>query len=153
MRRLSLVATAVGALALTASAMAQNPPAQQPGRQGAPPPAAPAQKPPSEMTASGTVVKYDPVTRMLTLTMTQNRQETFELGPKVTIQEGAKTLTVADLGSATGKEATVRYADSGGKKIATSVMLVAKPAGSTTQKPAPGNPPATQPPPAQPRPR
>jgi hypothetical protein len=65
MRRLSLVATAVGALALTASAMAQNPPAQQPGRQGAPPPAAPAQKPPSEMTASGTVVKYDPVTRML----------------------------------------------------------------------------------------
>ncbi len=144
MRCSRFVAITVSVLALTTSAMAQSPPAQQPGRQGTPPAAAPTQKPQSEMTATGAVVKYDPATRILTLTTTRNQQDTFELAAKVTIQEGAKTLTIADLGGATGKEATVRYTESGGKKVASSVMLMAKPAASTTQKPA--NPPA------QPRP-
>lgn len=152
MRRSSLVATAIGVLALTSSALAQAPQAQPPARPGTSAPAPAAQQPArpaaAEMTTTGTLAKYDATSRTLTLT-TAKGPETIELGAKATIMDGAKALTAADLGAATGKEVTVKYTESAGKKTATSVTLVAKPAASTT--PAPGTAkPATPPaPPAR----
>ena len=105
---------------------------------------APAKKPAAQAThmMTGNIVSFDSATNMLTLS-TSKGEETFKLGPKVAIHEGNKTVAASDLGKYSGHQVTVHYVESGGQKMAESVMVSprtseTKPAGtSETEKPAP----------------
>ena len=105
---------------------------------------APAKKPAAQatQTMTGTFVKFDSATNMLTLS-TSKGEETFKLGPKASIREGEKTVAAADLGKYSGHQVTVHYVESAGQKMAESVMLSprpseTKPAGTSgTEKPKP----------------
>jgi hypothetical protein len=93
---------------------------------------APAKKPAAEAThvMSGTIVRFDGVTNMLTLS-TKKGEESFKLGPKATIHEGQKAIATADLHKLTGREVTVHYVEAAGQKTAESVMIGARPAGTS----------------------
>jgi hypothetical protein len=123
MKRILTALTAVAALAVGGSTYA----AQQSGTAQAP-----AKKPAAEAThvMSGTVARFDSVTNMLTLS-TKKGEESFKLAPKATIHEGQKAIAAADLNKLTGREVTVHYVESGGQRTAESVMIGAKPAGTT----------------------
>ena len=105
---------------------------------------APAKKPAAQAThmVTGHVVSFDSATSMLTLS-TSKGEETFKLGPKAAIHEGKKAVAASDLGKYSGHEATVHYVESGGQKMAESVMVstrapATKPAGTSgTEMPAP----------------
>jgi hypothetical protein len=79
---------------------------------------------------SGTIVRFDGVTNMLTLS-TKKGEESFKLGPKATIHEGQKAIAAADLHKLTGREVTVHYVEAAGQKTAESVMIGARPAGTS----------------------
>ena len=93
---------------------------------------APAKKPAAEAThvMTGTIARFDSVTNMLTLS-TKKGEESFKLGPKATIHEGQKAIASADLHKLTGREVTVHYVESAGLKTAESVMIGARPAGTS----------------------
>lgn len=79
---------------------------------------------------SGTIARFDSVTNMLTLS-TKNGEESFKLASKATIHEGQKTVAAADLNKHSGREVTVHYVESGGQRTAESVMIGARPAGTS----------------------
>lgn len=90
--------------------------------------AAPAKKPAAQAThiVTGSVVSFDSATSMLTLS-TSKGEETFKLGPKAAIHEGNKTVATSDLGKYSGHQVTVHYVESGGQKMAESVMVSPRP--------------------------
>ena len=90
-------------------------------------------------TAKGTVKQFDAATNTLTITTAKGAEENYMIGPKATLREGAKSIAASDLSSLSGREATIRYMESGGQKHAESVMFSTRaPAATTgTEKPKP----------------
>ena len=84
--------------------------------------AAAASAAPKSLSATGKIVGFDDATKTLTLS-TAKGEEKFVLGSSVRLQEGAKTITAANLSSLAGHQAKVRYAASGSNKAAESVMV------------------------------
>ncbi|MBE3123436.1 MAG: hypothetical protein IMZ65_01380, partial [Planctomycetes bacterium] len=115
MRRFfTIVATAVGVLALTGTLFAQAAQAQK--KETA--------KAPKAMVAMGTIAKYDAATKTLTVT-TKKGPENFVIGAETTISEDAKKLAVDDLATLTGQNAKVEYTEAGGVMTATKVTITA----------------------------
>jgi hypothetical protein len=77
---------------------------------------------PKALSATGTIVSFVDATKTLTLS-TAKGEEKFVLGSTARLQEGAKTITSANLSSLAGHQAKVRYTASGGDKAAESVMV------------------------------
>ncbi len=77
---------------------------------------------PKALSATGTIVSFDDATKTLTLS-TAKGEEKFVLGSTARLQEGAKTITSANLSSLAGHQAKVRYTASGSDKAAESVMV------------------------------
>jgi hypothetical protein len=77
---------------------------------------------PKAAAATGKIVSFDEGSKTLTIS-TSKGEEKFVLGSNVRLQEGAKTITAANLSSLTGHQAKVRYTASGGDKTAESVMV------------------------------
>jgi len=98
-------------------------------------------------TARGTVKAFDETTNTLTISTAKGVEETFMIGPKANLREGEKAIATSDFAKLAGREATVRYMESEGKKHAESVMVStrvsAKPAATSgTEKPKPTGEPA-----------
>ena len=79
---------------------------------------------PKSASATGKIVSFDEGSKMLTIS-TSKGEEKFVLGSNVKLNEGAKTITAANLSSLTGQQAKVRYTVSGSDKTAESVMVSA----------------------------
>jgi hypothetical protein len=77
---------------------------------------------PKAESATGKIVSFDEGSKTLTIS-TSKGEEKFVLGSNVHLQEGAKTITAANLSGLTGHQAKVRYTASGGDKTAESVMV------------------------------
>ena len=77
---------------------------------------------PKALSATGKIVSFDDSSKTLTLS-TAKGEEKFVLGSSARLQEGAKTITAADLSSLAGHQAKVRYTGSGSDKAAESVMV------------------------------
>ena len=77
---------------------------------------------PKALSATGKIVGFDNATKTLTLS-TAKGEEKFVLGSSSRLQEGAKTITTANLSSLAGYQAKVRYTASGSDKAAESVMV------------------------------
>jgi len=74
---------------------------------------------------SGTIQKFDPATRMLSLS-TSKGVEQLTLGPTAKVEESSKAIDVASLEKLTGHKATVRYSEASGSKVVESVHVAAK---------------------------
>jgi len=77
---------------------------------------------PKALSATGKIVSFDDSTKTLTLS-TAKGEEKFVLGSSARLQQGAKTITAANLSSLAGHQAKVRYTGSGSDKAAESVMV------------------------------
>ena len=77
---------------------------------------------PKALSATGKIVGFDNATKTLTLS-TPKGEEKFLLGSSARLQEGAKTITTANLSGLAGYQAKVRYTGSGSDKAAESVMV------------------------------
>jgi len=77
---------------------------------------------PKALSATGKIVGFDNATKTLTLS-TPKGEEKFVLGSSARLQEGAKTITTANLSGLAGYQAKVRYTASGSNKSAESVMV------------------------------
>jgi hypothetical protein len=86
------------------------------------PAAAAAPAAPKALSATGKIVGFDDATKTLTLS-TAKGEEKFVLGSSARLQEGAKTITAANLSGLAGHQAKVRYTASGSDKAAESVMV------------------------------
>jgi hypothetical protein len=87
---------------------------------------------PKAASATGKIVSYDDASKTLTIS-TSKGEEKFVLGSSVKLNEGAKTITAANLSSLTGQQAKVHYTASGSDKTAESVM-VSEPAHAAKKK-------------------
>ena len=115
MRKLFLAAAMATTLSLTGEgALAQTATRATTGMSTAPAPKA--------LSATGKIVSFDDSTKTLTLS-TAKGEEKFVLGSNSHLQEGAKTITTANLSSLAGHQAKVRYTGSGSDKAAESVMV------------------------------
>ena len=76
----------------------------------------------SEASSIGTLSAYDVKTRVLTIKSGKGAEQ-FVLAEKASVHLGSRVLPEAELASHTGLRAKVRYADSDGRRLATSVML------------------------------
>ncbi|HXH06053.1 MAG TPA: hypothetical protein VNI83_05610 [Vicinamibacterales bacterium] len=74
------------------------------------------------LVASGSIAGYDAATNTLTV-KTSKGEERFTLTSSTRIREGNRTLSSADLQGLTGREATVRYSESGGQRVVQSVRI------------------------------
>jgi hypothetical protein len=74
-------------------------------------------------TAKGTVKTFAEATNTLTISTAKGVEESFMVGPKTNLREGAKAIAVWDLAKLAGREATIRYMESEGQKHAESVMV------------------------------
>ena len=74
-------------------------------------------------TTKGTVKTFDGATNTLTISTAKGVEETFMLGPKANLREGEKTIAASDLGNLTGREVTIRYMESEGKKHADGILM------------------------------
>jgi hypothetical protein len=74
----------------------------------------------------GSLEKFDPATRMLTV-KTAAGSETLTLSSDAHIMSGSKMLSVNDIASEVGSRVKVSYTDANGQKTATSVRLAAAP--------------------------
>jgi len=92
----------------------------------------------------GTVKMFDAATNTLTISTAKGVEETFMLGEKANLREGEKTIAASDLAKLTGREATIRYMESEGKKHAESVMVSTRAPAATsgTENPKPTGEPA-----------
>ena len=77
---------------------------------------------PKALSATGKIVGFDDASKTLTLS-TAKGEEKFVLGSSARLQEGAQTITAANLSSLAGHQAKVRYTASGSDKSAESVMV------------------------------
>jgi uncharacterized protein YpmB len=79
---------------------------------------------PKAASATGKIVSYDDASKTLTIS-TSKGEEKFVLGSSAKLNEGAKTITAANLSSLAGQQAKVHYTVSGTDKTAESVMVSA----------------------------
>jgi len=77
------------------------------------------------MTA-GKIVKFDSGSNTLTVS-TKQGDELFMLSPAARIREGRKSVAASQLGSLTNRQVQVRYTESEGHKMASSVRIEAAP--------------------------
>jgi hypothetical protein len=117
MRKFLILASSVAVLMAALAGAGQ---AAQTGTKGRT--AAAAAATPRALSATGKIIGFDDSTKTLTLSTTKG-EEKFVLGSSVRLQEGAKTITAANLSSLAGHQAKVRYTDAGGDKAAESVMV------------------------------
>jgi hypothetical protein len=87
---------------------------------------------PKAASATGKIVSYDDASKTLTIS-TSKGEEKFVLGSSAKLNEGAKTITAANLSSLAGQQAKVHYTVSGTDKTAESVMVSA-PAHASSKK-------------------
>jgi hypothetical protein len=92
-------------------------------------------------TARGTVKKFDAATNTLTIATAKGAEESYMIGPKAMLREGEKSIAVSDLANLSGREATIRYTESGRQKNAESVMVAMRAPAATTgrEKPKPAH--------------
>ena len=85
----------------------------------------------------GTLEKFDPATKMLTV-HTAKGTETLTLSSDAHIMSGSKALSTGDIAAETGSRVKVSYTESNGQKMATDVRLAAatKTASAASTKPA-----------------
>ena len=87
----------------------------------------------------GTLEKFDPATKMLTV-QTAKGAETLTLSSDAHIMSGSKALSAGDIASETGSRVKVSYTEANGQKMATDVRLAATTktasAASSEKKPA-----------------
>lgn len=95
-------------------------------------PAKPAAKPaaPKAISAVGTLTAYDAASNMVTVTTSKGAQQ-FSLAAKATIRQGSKTLTAADLAGHSGANVKVRYKESGGQTVASSITITSESKGKS----------------------
>jgi hypothetical protein len=74
----------------------------------------------------GKIVKFDSGSNTLTVS-TKQGEEQFMLAPAARITEGKKTVAASQLGSLTDRPVEVRYTESEGHKMASSVRIEAAP--------------------------
>ena len=74
------------------------------------------------LTASGKVVKFDAASNTLTVSTNQGEQQ-FMLNSTARITEGQKSVTASQLGTLTDRQVQVRYTESEGHKMASSVRI------------------------------
>lgn len=79
----------------------------------------------SEASSIGTLSKYDAKTRVLTIE-TAKSVDSFVLAEKASIHLGSRVLPEEEIASHVGARVKVRFNESGGKRVATSVMLSPK---------------------------
>ena len=113
----SVLASSVAVLLATVAGAG---PSAQTGTNGKTAATAPAT--PKALSATGKIVGFDDATKTLTLS-TAKGEEKFVLGSSARLQEGAKTITAANLSGLAGYQAKVRYTASGSDKAAESVMV------------------------------
>jgi hypothetical protein len=85
----------------------------------------PAQVPrtsPTTLRITGTIEKYDPATRILSLS-TVSGGVTFEVTPLVHIHQGWQMVEASELVRWTGFPATVRFSESSGVKTVRSIRI------------------------------
>jgi hypothetical protein len=83
----------------------------------------------TEITATGTVAKFDAASNTLTVT-TPKGDVMFVVGSSAGVTENGKKAMASDLSTHVGQKVTVRYTESGGQKMAQSVR-VSSPAAKT----------------------
>jgi hypothetical protein len=108
--------------AVTASAAQAKPAAQKAT-------AAKAAKATTLMTA-GKIVKFDSGSNTLTVSTKQGEAQ-FMLSPAARIMEGRKSVAASQLASLTDRQVQVRYTESEGHKMASSVRIEASPRART----------------------
>lgn len=101
----TLLVAAIGLVALGGSAFA----------------ASPAARPVAGWT-SGRIERVDAAAHTLVVTHGQ-RQVTFVLAPDARLLQGARTVSVADLGGDVGREVRVRYTMQGAQRLADQVSV------------------------------
>ena len=77
---------------------------------------------PTTVSLSGTISKYDASTRTLSLS-TANGTVQLPVSPTARIRRGASRTEPAELEKLTGDRATVRYTESGDKKVVESIHV------------------------------
>ena len=85
------------------------------------------------LTASGKVVKFDAASNTLTVSTNQGEQQ-FMLNSTARITEGQKSVAASQLGTLTDRQVQVRYTESEGHKMASSVRITAAPKAPKTPK-------------------
>lgn len=113
-------------VAVVASAAQAKPQAQKPGATKA--------ARATTLLASGKIVKFDAGSRTLTVSTNQGEQQ-FMLNTTARITEGSKSIAASELGTLTDHPVQVRYTESDGHKMASSVQITA--AGKAQAKAAP----------------
>jgi len=78
-----------------------------------------------EGSSIGTLSKYDVKSRVLTV-QTASSANSFVLAEKASVYLGSRVLRDEEIASHVGARAKVRFTESGGKRVATSVMLSPK---------------------------
>jgi len=76
----------------------------------------------SEASSIGTLVGYDTKTRVLTIRVGKE-PESFVLAQKASVRLGSRVLREEEIGSHAGLKVKVRFTESGGRRVANSVML------------------------------
>lgn len=113
-RSIGLAVAMVAALAAGAAAAPQS----------SKPAAKPAKSSMASHSVTGTLEKFDPSDKMLTL-KTAKGTETLTLGTDARIREGSQTLSSSDLSSHAGSRVRVSYVENNGQKTAREVSLTA----------------------------
>ncbi|MBI1873729.1 MAG: hypothetical protein HYS05_07560 [Acidobacteria bacterium] len=80
---------------------------------------------PKSMSAVGTLSAYDSASNMVTVTTSKGAQQ-FSLAPTATIRQGSKKLATADLAGHSGANVKVRYTESGGQMVASSITITSE---------------------------
>ncbi len=96
---------------------------------------------PGERSVIGTIDKYDPATRQLTVRLGKTSL-TFHVTTDATIRQGSRKMKAAELGAHHGIRVKLRYSESAGQRRADWIMLAPAP---RVVKPAKPAPPAPQP--------
>ena len=128
--------TTAAVLAFSGAAFAGQATSTKPAKPAAPAAAAKVSKAPkaaktTAITASGTISKYDAASNTLTLT-TAKGDVSFMVDNTATVYVSGKKMMASDLSSNVGHKATVRYTDSGGSKMASSVRVTGVPKASAS---------------------
>ena len=84
---------------------------------------APAKHPPANM--SGTIEKYDPASKTLTVKHDGNKETTFEINDKSEVMKGKSKADASSLATSTGQSVKVEYVMEGANRIAQKIDVAA----------------------------
>src|SRR5262245_5504295 len=85
-------------------------------------------------TMSGTVEKYDPATRILTIKHDKNKEATFQINDKSDVMQGKSKADASSLGASAGQPVKVEYVMEGPNRIAEKIDVSATHAAKTMKK-------------------